>query len=94
MVSESVEGFLISDVIYSDAPVSLPEVCLADRAEPLLTSCVPNLHFGDFIVDLEGFYFEIDAYCIWHSVLELFRDEPEEHRCLACVTVSDEDNFK
>ena len=41
-----VEGLLVGHVVHHDDTVSPPVVAGGDGAEPLLTSCVPNLEGG------------------------------------------------
>lgn len=91
---ESVERLLVSDVVASDAPMGLPEVCLTDGAEAFLPGCVPHLHLSDSVLDLQRFDFEIDADGVLHGALELLRDESNKDRSLSRIAVTDQNDFE
>ena len=63
-------------------------------AEPLLPCSVPNLNFDVLAVQVNRFYFEIDADRYDVRLLDVFLTQPEEQTRLAHLSVSDDDEFE
>ena len=51
--------------------------------EPLLASCVPNLHLNNLIVNFQCLYLEINSYSAKRILIEDVVGKPQEKRCLA-----------
>ena len=61
---------MIGYVVHSDAALCIAIVGLRDGAKSLLASCVPDLHFSEFVVNLQSFDFEVDSDCVLHTILK------------------------
>jgi len=62
--------------------------------ESLLPSCVPDLHFDPFVVNIQHFYLEVDTNGSYIVFFEDSLAEVGQEVCFANSTVSDNDDFE
>ena len=60
-VRDIVKSALLSAVVHQDDAHSPLVVCLRDRAEPLLTCCVPNLKLYSLVLHVNSLDLEVDS---------------------------------
>ena len=69
-------------------------VCLRNWLEAFLASCIPNLQFDLFLVNLNSFYFEVypNRAQVWFC--KLVFNETKQKRCFTTGAGPDKNNFK
>ena len=61
---------MVGHIVHGDAALGIAIVGCRDGAESLLASRVPDLHFNEFVINLQSFDFEVDSNCVLHARLE------------------------
>ena len=85
-----VKALSVGDVIYNDDSVGSMVIIGGNSFEPFLPGSVPNLQPDVFIVDVDGFHFEVDADSVEEVGGKNVVHVPHEHAALAHSAISNE----
>ena len=69
-LADVLKGLSVCDIVDDDDAMSSSIVRRCQRSEPFLPCCVPNLQLDVLPVQLDGFDFEIHAYCVEEVLVE------------------------
>merc|ERR1711934_477138 len=89
-----IERHLIRDIKHHNDAVGAPVVAARNRAESLLSRCVPDLQLHPLPVDCDRLYLKIHSNCAYKAVCEHIVRKPEQQTTLAYSTIPNDEELE